>query len=127
HSLGVLHLQFNADPLTANTVAHWRKGTIFKEHWNKEEFLSWTKSLIEQGQISNIKTYQGAAKPPESLNLHFIPFTQGMLYVGSENPLNVEQIELVQSLADAFAIAYARYEDFTKLEKAKESVEKTLT
>ena len=127
HSLGVLHLQFNADPLTANTVAHWRKGNIFKEHWNRDEFLSWTQSLIEQGQISNIKTYQGAANPPESLNLHFIPFTQGMLYVGSENPLNVEQIELVQSLADAFAIAYARYEDFTKLEKAKESVETTLT
>ena len=127
HSLGVLHLQFNADPLTKNTVAHWRKGNIFKEHWNREEFLSWTQSLIEQGQISNIKTYQGAANPPESLNLHFIPFTQGMLYVGSENPLNVEQIELVQSLADAFAIAYARYEDFTKLEKAKESVETTLT
>ncbi|MGB5498369.1 MAG: hypothetical protein WBM77_05530, partial [Maribacter sp.] len=107
HSLGVLHLQFNADPLTANTVAHWRKGTIFKEHWNRDEFLSWTKSLMEQGQISNIKTYQGAANPPESLNLHFIPLTQGMLYVGCENPLNVEQIELVQSLADAFAIAYA--------------------
>jgi signal transduction histidine kinase len=127
HSLGVLHLQFNADPLTANTVAHWQKGRIFKDHWNREEFISWTQSLMEQGQISDKNTYQGAANPPESLNLHFIPFTQGMLYVGSENPLNVEQIELVQSLADAFAIAYARYEDFTKLEKAKESVETTLT
>ena len=37
-----------------------------------------------------------------------------------------EQIELVHSLADAFAIAYARYEDFNKLEKAKERVEDTL-
>ncbi|MGB5229355.1 MAG: ATP-binding protein, partial [Eudoraea sp.] len=127
HSLGVLHLQFNANPITANTVAHWRKGSIFNEHWNREEFISWTRSLMEQGQISNKNTYQGAANPPESLNLHFIPFTQGMLYVGSENPLNNEQIELVQSLADTFAIAYARYEDFTKLEKAKQSVETTLS
>ncbi|MBD0849284.1 ATP-binding protein [Maribacter arenosus] len=127
HSLGVLHLQFNADPFTENTVAHWRKGKIFKEHWNREEFLSWTQSLMERGQISDKATYQGAVNPPDSLNLHFIPFTQGMLYVGSENPLNVEQIELVQSLADAFAIAYARYEDFTKLEKAKQSVEITLS
>jgi signal transduction histidine kinase len=127
HSLGVLHLQFNADPFTENTVAHWRKGKIFKEHWNQEEFISWTQSLMERGQISDKTTYQGAANPPDSLNLHFIPFTQGMLYVGSEDPLNVEQIELVQSLADAFAIAYARYEDFTKLEKAKQSVETTLS
>jgi len=127
HSLGVLHLRFNANPLTENTVAHWREGNIFKEHWNREEFISWTQSLMEQGQISDKNTYQGVANPPESLNLHFIPFTQGMLYVGSENPLNDEQIELVQSLADAFAIAYARYEDFTKLEKAKQSVETTLS
>ena len=126
HSLGVLHLRFNADPLTENTVAHWRKGHIFKKHWNREEFISWTQSLIEQGKISDKNTYQGAADPPESLDLHFIPFTQGMLYVGNENPLNNKQIDLVQSLADAFAIAYARYEDFTKLEKAKESVEATL-
>jgi len=127
HSLGVLHLRFNADPLTENTVAHWRKGQIFKKHWNREEFINWTQSLMEQGKISDKNTYQGAADPPESLDLHFIPFTQGMLYVGSENPLNEKQIDLVQSLADAFAIAYARYEDFTKLEKAKQSVETTLS
>ncbi|MDX5586414.1 MAG: ATP-binding protein [Aureibaculum sp.] len=127
HSLGVLHLRFNADPLTENTVAHWQKGNIFKKHWNRKEFISWTQSLIEQGKISDKNTYQGAADPPESLDLHFIPFTQGMLYVGSKNPLNDKQIDLVQSLADAFAIAYARYEDFTKLEKAKQSVETTLS
>ncbi len=127
HSLGVLNLQFNADPLTKNTVAHWRKRKIFKAHWNREDFISWTQSLMDQGQISDKNTYQGAANPPESLDLHFIPFTQGMLYVGSEHSLNDEHITLVQSLADAFAIAYARYEDFTKLEKAKKSVEATLS
>ncbi|WP_367177057.1 sensor histidine kinase, partial [uncultured Eudoraea sp.] len=75
----------------------------------------------------NIKVYQGAEQPPESLHLHFVPFTQGMLYVGNVEPLAEDQIESVQSLADAFAIAYARYEDFTKLEKAKQNVETTLT
>ena len=38
-----------------------------------------------------------------------------------------DQIELVQSLADAFSVAYARYEDFVQLEDAKERVENTLT
>jgi signal transduction histidine kinase len=47
--------------------------------------------------------------------------------VGSAEPLSEFQIELVQALAEAFSVAYARYEDFTKLELAKAQIEKTLT
>ena len=36
------------------------------------------------------------------------------------------QLQLMQNLADAFSTAYARYEDFNKLEVAKEQIEKTL-
>jgi signal transduction histidine kinase len=50
-----------------------------------------------------------------------------MLYVGSHESLPSEVLQLVQSLADAFSVAYARYEDFTKLESAKAQIEKTLT
>ncbi len=49
-----------------------------------------------------------------------------MMYVGSAEPLSASQIELVQALADTFSVANARYEDFTKLEAAKQQVEKTL-
>ena len=126
HSLGVMQLPFNADKLTAESVVHWQKGKVYKAHWNKVQFNEFMQTMVDLGQIKNKKVYQGAAQPPESLYLHFVPFTQGMLYVGSEASLFEEQIELVQSLADAFAIAYARYEDFNKLEKAKERVEDTL-
>jgi signal transduction histidine kinase len=50
-----------------------------------------------------------------------------MLYVGNIEKLSNEHIELVQALAKAFAIAYARYEDFNQLEAAKKSVDHTLT
>jgi signal transduction histidine kinase len=63
----------------------------------------------------------------QSLDLHFIPFTQGMLYVGSTDALKNDDVAVVQALADSFAIAYARYDDFVKLEKAKESIELTLS
>ena len=43
--------------------------------------------MMEQNQVSDMKTYQGAEEAPESLNLHFIPFNQGMLYVGSTGSL----------------------------------------
>jgi signal transduction histidine kinase len=56
-----------------------------------------------------------------------VPFKQGMLYVGSAEKLTSEQIELVKSLADAFSVAYARYEDFKQLEEAKGRIENTLS
>ena len=65
--------------------------------------------------------------PPESLILHFIPFAQGMLYVGDVSPLTDEKLDLVKTLAEAFSIAYARYEDFKNLEEAKNKIELTLS
>ncbi|HEY6437273.1 MAG TPA: hypothetical protein VIY47_11840, partial [Ignavibacteriaceae bacterium] len=126
-SLGVLHLSFDSNELTRNTVEYWRRKEIYKKHWNKEEFISWTKSMIEQGQVQNATTYQGSAEPPESLDLHFVPFTQGMLYVGDVSPLSDEKLQLVKILAEAFSIAYARYEDFKNLEEAKNKIEITLS
>ena len=127
HSLGVLNLAFGSNELTTNSIAHWRKKKVYHQHWNKTEFLAWTRSMMEQGQVQNQKAYQGAEAPPESLDLHFIPFSQGMLYVGNVTALSEDEIDLVKSLAKAFSVAYARYEDFTKLEHAKQSVENTLT
>jgi signal transduction histidine kinase len=49
-----------------------------------------------------------------------------MLYVGNNAPLSDDQLHLVQTLADAFSTAYARYEDFNKLESAKQQIEKAL-
>ncbi len=125
-ALGVLHLAFDANKLTGNTVESWRKKEVYKDHWNKEEFINWTKSMMKLGQVQNPETYQGSSKPPESLYLHFVPFTQGMLYVGNISPLDEEKLELVKTLAEAFSIAYARYEDFKNLEEAKARVDHTL-
>jgi serine phosphatase RsbU (regulator of sigma subunit) len=122
-SLGVLNLPFEANEITKNTVEYWREKKVYKEHWNKEEFINWTKSMIEIGQVQNAETYQGSTNPPDSLDLHFVPFTQGMLYVGNSTPLTDEKLQLVKSLTDAFSIAYARYEDFQRLEAAKAEVE----
>jgi signal transduction histidine kinase/DNA-binding response OmpR family regulator len=125
-SLGVLNLPFDANEITSNTVNYWKKNQVYKEHWNKEEFIKWTKSMIEIGQVQNAETYQGTSTPPESLDLHFVPFTQGMLYVGNVSPLTDEKLELVKTLAKAFSIAYARYEDFKNIEEAKSKIEITL-
>jgi signal transduction histidine kinase len=125
-SLGVLNLSFDANELTSKTVEYWRHKLIYKEHWNKEEFINWTKSMMELGQVQNAETYQGSSAPPESLDLHFAPFTQGMLYVGDVSPLDDDKLALVKTLAEAFSVAYARYEDFKNIEEAKNKIEITL-
>ncbi len=124
--LAALELGFDGADVTKNATAHWREQKVYVLHWSKEEFQQFTQSLIAQGHIQNANTYQGGEEAPESLTLQFVPFAQGMMYVGSAEDLSTAQIELVQSLADAFSTAYARYEDFNKLELAKRQIESTL-
>ncbi len=124
--LAALHLGFDSVDVARNAMKHWREQTVYTEHWNREQFAAFAKSMLEQGQIKEARAYQGGAEPPESLTLQFMPFAQGMLYVGSAEPLPEDQIELVQTLAETFSTAYARYEDFTKLEAAKAQVDNTL-
>src|SRR5439155_14591545 len=106
-------------------LPYWRRKEIYKAHWDEATFLEQTKHLVEQGAVSATNTYLTKDRPKD-LHLHLLPFLQGILYVGNETPLNDDELQLVQNLADAFAIAYARYEDFNKLEAAKQQVDKTL-
>jgi signal transduction histidine kinase len=83
-------------------------------------------NLIKEGKIQNKESFQGSSAPPKSLYLNFVPFKQGMLYVGNISPLSDNELEPVNSLAQAFSIAYLRYEDFNQLEMAKNQVEYAL-
>ena len=126
-SLAVLHLPFDEEETTRKIVSGWRRNEVYTDHWDRVQFQFWVETMVNQGQIEHMEHYQASDAPPESLNLQFIPFLQGMLYVGSHDPLDESQIKLVDSLADTFSVAYARYEDFRELEKAKQNVEITLS
>jgi signal transduction histidine kinase len=124
-AIAAFQLPYDSAGALSKVLAHWQKKEIYKDHWNEAEFADWTKTLMEQKAIASEEKYATVHRPT-NLHLHFLPFLQGMLYVGSEAPLEDEEIHLVQILADAFSTAYARYEDFNKLESAKAQIEKTL-
>ncbi len=126
-SLGVLHLAFGSVETVSNMVENWRLQKLYTEQWNSQQFQDWVQSMYQQGQIKEIRQYQAGDSPLESLSLQFIPFAQGMLYVGSHEPLEEDQIDIVKSLADSFSFAYARYEDFKQLEETKNRIEATLS
>ena len=124
-AIATLHVPFDFNlSIITNGVDHWRRKKIYKEHWDAVAFTNaWRKlsSLRETFMDS-----PQAEQPPENLYLHMLPFFQGMLYVGNEEPLNDDELQLVQNLGEAFSTAYARYEDFNKLESANIKIEKTL-
>ncbi len=116
---------FSNSKIITEALPYWRKKEIYKTHWDEAAFLEQAKSLVEQGAITTGEKYLTEHRPTD-LYLHFLPFLQGMLYVGDAASLSEEHLELVQALADAFSTAYARYEDFNKLEAAKKQVDSTL-
>ena len=120
--IAALHLPVEGIPLVEHISDAWKKREVYTEHWDEQDFREWTQNLIDQGHIASKKKYE-AGSAPESLDLHFLPFKQGMLYIGNTEPLSEENLDLGQSVADAFSVAYDRYEDFNKLEQAKLRIE----
>ncbi len=116
--LAAIELPFGGAGIGDEALNAWRKSKVWTDVWDRERFVQWTTEMVVAGQITNPQDYYDGEEPPESIALHFIPFEQGMIYVGSPEPLENPQIDVVQSLADAFAVAYARYDDFRTTEKA---------
>ena len=125
-AIAAFHLPFDTPGNVSQIVKNWQHKKIYKDHWDEAAFQEWTETLIKQGAIDKQNTYLTTV-PEGGFYLHFLPFNQGMLYAGNTEPLEEENLILIQSVADAFATAYARYEDFNKLEAAKQQVDKTLT
>jgi signal transduction histidine kinase len=125
-AIAAFHLPYTAPGNLRDVISHWREKQNYISHWSQVDFVGIAETLVEQGAIASKEQYLGSL-PKDGFYLHFLPFLQGMLYVGNTDQLKEEEITLIQHVADAFSTAYARYEDFNKLEAAKQTVEKTLT
>ncbi len=125
-AIAAFRLPYDSPGQIADVVTYWRQHKIYLNHWGPEEFSSLADSLVQQGAFTSREQYLNSL-PKKGVYLHFLPFLQGMLYVGNTEKLKEDDIHLLQSVADAFSTAYARYEDFNKLEAAKDQVEETLS
>jgi signal transduction histidine kinase/DNA-directed RNA polymerase subunit N (RpoN/RPB10) len=125
-AIGAFHLPYTTPGNIQLVLNNWRQKKNYVDHWNEDSFIEFADILMKQGAISSPDQYLSGI-PHGGFYLHFLPFFQGMLYVGNTTKLNEDEIKLIQSVADAFSTAYARYEDFNKLEAAKEQIENTLT
>ena len=125
-AFAAFHLPYDTPGGFSEMINDWHNMKIYLSHWAKNEFSGLAERVISQGAVRTSAQYL-ANLPEEGLYLHFLPFVQGMLYVGNVARLNKEEMELVQAVSNAFSTAYARYEDFTRLEAAKKQVDSTLS
>jgi signal transduction histidine kinase len=124
-AIAAFHLPYDTSSNIAQVVSHWQAKENYIDHWDESAFTEFGAILVRQGALTTAEQYLKTI-PHGGFHLHFLPFLQGMLYVGNTAQLGDEQIKLIQSVADAFSTAYARYEDFNRLEAAKQQIERTL-
>jgi C4-dicarboxylate-specific signal transduction histidine kinase len=118
-------LPYNTPGNVGEIVAQWHNKKFHTEYWDQEAYTAFAGNLVKQGVYTSTEQYLSKL-PDGGFYLHFAPFLQGMLYVGNTAQLGDQEIRTIQSVADAFSTAYARYEDFSKLEAAKLQVDNTL-
>lgn len=124
-AVAAFDLPYSTPGNIADIVSEWRNKRFYIEYWDQEAYTAFAGKLVEQGVYTSPDQYLSKL-PGGGFYLHFAPFLQGMLYVGNTTKLGEQEIQLIQALADAFSTAYARYDDFNRLEAAKKQVDKTL-
>ena len=124
-AVAAFDLPYDTPGNIAEIVAQWRNKKFHTEYWDQEAYTAFAGHLVKHGVYTSTEQYLSKL-PGGGFYLHFAPFLQGMLYVGNTAQLGKQEIRTIQAVADAFSTAYARYEDFSKLEAAKLQVENTL-
>ncbi|HMK16889.1 MAG TPA: ATP-binding protein [Chitinophagaceae bacterium] len=124
-AVAAFDLPYDTPGNVGEIVAQWQNKKFHTEYWDQEAYTAFAGNLVIQGVYTSPEQYLSKL-PGGGFYLHFAPFLQGMLYVGNTAQLGKQDIRTMQSVADAFSTAYARYEDFSKLEAAKLQVENTL-
>jgi signal transduction histidine kinase len=124
-AIGAFHLPYATPGNIQKVLSHWHDKKSYVDHWDESSFTEFADILVKQGALASPEQYLKTI-PHGGFYLHFLPFLQGMLYVGNTTQLGEDEIKLIQSVAGAFSTAYARYEDFNKLEAAKKQVDSTL-
>ena len=124
-AVAAFDLPYDTPGNVGEIVAQWHKKKFHTEYWDQEAYTAFAGNLVKQGVYTSTEQYLSKL-PHGGFYLHFAPFLQGMLYVGNTAQLGKQEIRTIQAVADAFSTAYARYEDFSKLEAAKLQVDNTL-
>ena len=80
-AIAAFHLPYDTPGNLNHVVANWKKNKKYIDHWDESEFKQFAEILMEQGALVSAEQYLKTI-PKGGFYLHFLPFLQGMLYVG---------------------------------------------
>ena len=67
-------------------LEHWQHKKIYIDHWDEAAFSQFADTLVKQGALASPEQYLKTI-PQGGFYLHFLPFLQGMLYVGNTDTI----------------------------------------
>jgi len=124
-AIAVFELPFDTPGFVGDVLKNWLAKKVYVNHLDEAAMKNFADILVARGIFNSVEHYLSTA-PKEGFYQHLLPFRQGMLYVGNLTQLKEDELGTLQLLADAFATAYARYDDFNRLELAKKQVDNAL-
>ncbi|MFM8739599.1 MAG: hypothetical protein ACKOC0_05280, partial [Cytophagales bacterium] len=80
-AIAAFQLPYTSSPFF-DAIEEWRAKKIHITRWDTEGFATLADSLVKEGQIATREQYLNTV-PKDGLYLHYIPFLQGILYVGN--------------------------------------------
>ena len=117
--LGSQAVAWDAHPFVGRMVERWQQRAALSQAWDRDAVADWAHVLDAHG-------LGPAGDLADLAAVYLAPFAQGVLYVGAPAPLAGPEVADAQALAQAFEVAYARYDDFRRLDDRTREVEATL-
>ena len=113
-------------PTFPKAVAAWKRQEHYNDVWDSDGYYAWANFLIEHNVMlpEDIDYFEEATIG--GVHLNFVPFVHGHLYVGSQEALDESQVNHLKLLAEAFSVAFARYNDFKLLENKNQELANAL-
>jgi len=124
-AIAAFRISYDSTAGIQRMVQNWKDKKAYNEYWNETQFEEFAQLLEKNGVLFPLSPYWESL-PKKGIHLHYIPFMQGMLYVGNSEQLDEGQIKLLTDISASFSTAYSRYDDFSRLESAKDEVDKAL-
>ena len=85
-AIAAFHIPYDTPGNISQVLGHWRDKKTYIDHWDESDFTEFAGTLVKQGVLSSPDQYLSTL-PRGGFYLHFLPFLQGMLYVGNTTQL----------------------------------------
>ena len=81
-AIAAFHIPYTTPGNIKHVISHWHENKNYIDHWDESAFTDFAQMLVKQGGLTSPEQYLKTI-PHGGFYLHFLPFLQGMLYVGN--------------------------------------------